>query len=1097
LIFVFIILQLTYIWSTSFASGLDRYYAFIASIRDSSVDYHTNKLGKYVSDHPDLERAYLKLLEHYLFIGEVSKAKRYFKKLAVNQESKRNSFWMLAKLSMIQDSSEAAFYAFSKALGTGTPSPLLLNDVVEFYHSESKDSISDIHLAKYHSKIVSALLDIKNQRLKEAQIKFQDLPDSLAQNGLIQYFQGATYFNLGSFNSAERIWSDALEQSRKSGDRQFEVVFQISLGALKTRQRIYSEAHTYFRSALKTSEQFDNKKLRGLVKGNLGWLNISEAKYKMALQNYDDAILLSSRIHAYDELSSWYLGKGLALFYMDKLDNVLPFYDRSEELSIKMRNEQRLALIKLKKGVLFIKLNLKDFAKHEFEAGHLHAKKIGKFRHQFDLLSEFANLYFADKEYLKSRKIYLELLESMEENARPDRLSYLNLMIGETYRLENSLEQAKERYLIANRIAEDGGSGTEYYLAYSRLRLADVKVQMQNYDAAIMTYNENIIKKFAGKSSGLKIDLNFGLGNAFKGKDELNKAITYYKKAADIIEDERKELTIEEFRTGFFSATMDVYHALIRNHLELYETTLDYSNLEKIYYFLEMSRARTLRDLRFSDDSNQTKFKKSADYLEYREACQDLQQIQRKIRDNPYFYNSLLSDLEIARHNLLYKRLQLFNNTNPRAEVEPITLEQLTKVLENLNLGLLIYHISENSSFALAANGSKIVVVRLPINTTLLNTSIDSLISPFHLVSDTSIQKTPFHAGIAHRLYEQLLKPIEEKIDLGQSLLIIPDLSITGLPFEMLLTQRTTTSEYKPSDAPEYSDHFLLNRYAIMYSPSTWLAKESADTASINPKVMLIANPFSLKFKKPDKDLLLTSRSGWRFDPLWYAEHEVEGIRDIHPNSSIFKGDGATKSILFENISAYQVVHFATHAFVDIVFDAFSGLALATSEDSLDDGLLMGYEIADLKLNCDLINLSACETGRGKIVAGEGVLGLSRLFLGAGAKRVLMTHWKVDDKFTSGLMPRFYDYFLNQKLSKAEALKEAKLALIKKNKRKALYYAHPLYWASFALYGTPGKEPQPGISLALIVIILVIMLFFSAVYFRFIRKRSSRYRKIA
>jgi CHAT domain-containing protein len=133
------------------------------------------------------------------------------------------------------------------------------------------------------------------------------------------------------------------------------------------------------------------------------------------------------------------------------------------------------------------------------------------------------------------------------------------------------------------------------------------------------------------------------------------------------------------------------------------------------------------------------------------------------------------------------------------------------------------------------------------------------------------------------------------------------------------------------------------------------------------------------------------------------------------------------------------------------------------------------------------VSLSACETGRGKIVAGEGILGLPRLFLGAGAKRVLMTHWKVDDKFTSELMPRFYDYFLNRKLSKAEALKEAKLSLIRQNKQEGLNYQHPFYWAAFTLYGTPSEKLDNGISMANIVIIVVITILFSAVYFRFVR----------
>jgi hypothetical protein len=126
---------------------------------------------------------------------------------------------------------------------------------------------------------------------------------------------------------------------------------------------------------------------------------------------------------------------------------------------------------------------------------------------------------------------------------------------------------------------------------------------------------------------------------------------------------------------------MDVYFALIRSHLELYKKNPTFSNLEKIFYFMEMGRARTLRELRFSDNSMQNKVDNSADYLEYRDACLDLQQIQRKIRDNPNLYDSLVSDLEIARSNLLYKRLQLFNNKITRAEVEPIALKQMMLLL--------------------------------------------------------------------------------------------------------------------------------------------------------------------------------------------------------------------------------------------------------------------------------------------------------------------------------------------------------------------------------------------------------------------------------
>ncbi len=103
------------------------------------------------------------------------------------------------------------------------------------------------------------------------------------------------------------------------------------------------------------------------------------------------------------------------------------------------------------------------------------------------------------------------------------------------------------------------------------------------------------------------------------------------------------------------------------------------------------------------------------------------------------------------------------------------------------------------------------------------------------------------------------------------------------------------------------------------------------------------------------------------------------------------------------------------------------------------------------------MTLSACETGLGQLAQGEGVLGLPRLFLRAGAQSVLMTLWPVHDEFASHLMPEFYDQFLNHKLSKAEALAEAKRsALHAKIKDHGVYYQHPFFWAPFVLYGDPG-----------------------------------------
>jgi CHAT domain-containing protein len=123
----------------------------------------------------------------------------------------------------------------------------------------------------------------------------------------------------------------------------------------------------------------------------------------------------------------------------------------------------------------------------------------------------------------------------------------------------------------------------------------------------------------------------------------------------------------------------------------------------------------------------------------------------------------------------------------------------------------------------------------------------------------------------------------------------------------------------------------------------------------------------------------------------------------------------------------------------------------------------MGYELRNLRLKSDLITLSGCETGCGRLVGGEGVLGLPRLFLKSGARSVLMTLWKVDDRFASMLMPGFYDNFINRGMSKAEALCMAKRTVLSRavESREEALYAHPFYWASFVLYGDPGSARRP------------------------------------
>jgi CHAT domain-containing protein len=142
-------------------------------------------------------------------------------------------------------------------------------------------------------------------------------------------------------------------------------------------------------------------------------------------------------------------------------------------------------------------------------------------------------------------------------------------------------------------------------------------------------------------------------------------------------------------------------------------------------------------------------------------------------------------------------------------------------------------------------------------------------------------------------------------------------------------------------------------------------------------------------------------------------------------------------------------IHFASHGFIDESHPERSGILFSRTPNSNEDGVLQMSEILCLKLNADLVTLSACSTGLGKLVNGEGFLGLTRAFFYAGARNVTVSLWNVNDSATSTLMKSYYQN-LNRGLTKNAALRQAKLTLLRGSNAS---WRHPYFWAPFILVG--------------------------------------------
>ncbi|MFK7949861.1 MAG: CHAT domain-containing protein [Saprospiraceae bacterium] len=312
------------------------------------------------------------------------------------------------------------------------------------------------------------------------------------------------------------------------------------------------------------------------------------------------------------------------------------------------------------------------------------------------------------------------------------------------------------------------------------------------------------------------------------------------------------------------------------------------------------------------------------------------------------------------------------------------------------------------------------------------------------------IQKTKqkLFISTSNYLYQQLLLPFESMLQNIDYLYIVPEQTLFNIPFEVLLPN---------NDIKPYKDlDYLIKQHAIgyQYSATVFAHLHSKPTVKDN-SLLAFAPVFSNgQSENPTRSLdvftdsLYRSIDNHRFVPLPSSKTEIETIGSIiNPSATILLENNATKNALISALTKqpYQYVHLATHGLVNIENYKLSALA-CFNDNNLHD-LLFVNEIIIQDINVDLVVLSSCESGIGKIIETEGSIALNRSFIYAGAKNVISSLWKVSDKYTSELMINFYKN-QSQTTTYMETLRLSKLKLLEKNES-----ASPQYWAAFVLIG--------------------------------------------
>ena len=233
------------------------------------------------------------------------------------------------------------------------------------------------------------------------------------------------------------------------------------------------------------------------------------------------------------------------------------------------------------------------------------------------------------------------------------------------------------------------------------------------------------------------------------------------------------------------------------------------------------------------------------------------------------------------------------------------------------------------------------------------------------------------------------------------------------------------------------------------------------DDPRINPSQIRVETARAKQSPAPTGELAATSdieRSARdaglnSFVRLRFSRQEAEAIAAFAPQQKRLTAldfVASHETAQSADLSQYRIVHFATHGLLNSQQPELSGIVLSLVDErgQPQDGFLRLHEIYNLKLNADLVVLSACQTALGKEVRGEGLIGLTRGFMYAGAPRVVASLWRVDDRATAELMKRFYQGMLKEGLRPAAALRAAQVSMLKEKRWSA-----PHYWAAFTLQG--------------------------------------------
>jgi CHAT domain-containing protein/uncharacterized protein HemY len=866
------------------------------------------------------------------------------------------------------------------------------------------------------------------------------------------YNIGRTYSSMGKVGEAIRAYIESKTVFEAAGLRRDLIYILSDLGSLYFYAQDYKQARACSEESVALVEELKDSDVRpgawpdsfGVAGAfsTLGALCQREGNYADAIEYFQKSITLyeklgdgdvNFRIGLADNFAS------LARVHRTTGDNgqALLLFNKALDIASGLPNRDRAAGILNSLGVLY--LEQEDYAKAIVYLNQSLQSYLTQ-RNPTETAMVLLNLgvvYQRQEEYERAFECFTKAARQAEASADKEILINAGQGIGVILRAKGDYAAALTALERSLSLADELGDQTR--TAELLWRKAEVFFEMGNFgEAARLSENSLEIARrlHLPKHSYLAATM---LGKALlkdRKADLAYQALTW---AIEQIESMRFSVAgREQERQLYFEDKVAAYHLMV-------DLLIEQGKPSEALLFAEKAKGRVLFDAMGGGGKRAPLSEKERE--EERRLNQAILNLNDEIRiertkatPDKKRIAQLTSLLESAR--LKYESfLNLVNAAHPESRIGDIrapslALEDLGRLIPDSKTTMLEYVVTKERVYLFVLTrpdrlGSvKVKTYTIPI-------SQMNLADRVKRAHQMAAERNPAFTIPSRELYNLLIKPAEAQLRGMTTICVLPDGPLWEIPFQALKNGE---------------GRYLIERFAIHYAPSLAVLKEIVGKKVSNAKydsLLAIAAP-----RIPEERIVRPKETAGEssFDPLPGAVNEVKSLAQIFglEHSKLFIGEEANERIFRSMAGSFGVLHFATHGMIFNRQPLYSYLLLSRDVTAVaDDGLLEAREIMGLDLRADLVVLSACETARGRVSAGEGVVGISWAFFVAGCQATVVSQWKVGSSVTSDLMIHFYRGLKrNEGASKADALRMAALKVMKDGR-----YRHPFYWAGFIIVG--------------------------------------------